>query len=156
MNPDMVYTYTKDLIERLSGQTPQIDPDGDLHFRHLDAGFFARVHPQAPVVQVFTVAVAQPQESEELFRAINLINTQLIFARALYVEGQVLIEKDIYASDLSPALFDAACRLVATATDTFAGDLQQSVHGQLMFDFDKGEQYDPQVVHQVPTTGFYL
>lgn len=144
MNPDMIYSYTREVIERITGTKPEPDQDGDLHFRYLDAGFFARMHPEYPIVQVFTVALHEPVETIELFSALNDTNTQLVFARALYVGKQILIEQDVHASDLSPRYLDATCRQVADATDAVSDFLHSRVSGQLAFDFGKGEQYSHQ------------
>lgn len=140
----MVHTYVRELIERIVGSKPTLDEDGDLRFRHLDAQFFARVHPRIPVVQVFAVAVDGPDVSPALYEAINEINTHLVFDRGMYVEGQVLIEQDIYASELSEDKFDATCRQVAEATDIFAHELAERFNGQLAFDLGKGPDYSTQ------------
>jgi len=156
MNFDMVHTYVRDLIERITGERPTIDDDGDLHFRHLDAGFFARLHPETPVVQIFSIAVDRPQPSRELFEALNDLNTELLFARGLYVGSQILIEQDLHASDLSPRTFDTVCREVAAATDQFARPLAERFTGQLAFDFEKGENYATQAQPaDQPKIGFY-
>lgn len=156
MSPDMVHTYVRDLIERIVGAKPTIDDDGDLRFRHLGAQFFARVHPRIPVVQVFAIAVDKPDVSPALFEAINEINAHLVFDRGMYVEGQILIEQDIYASELSEDKFSATCRQVAEATDIFAHELAERFNGQLAFDLSKGEDYPTQPEPRPALTLGYL
>lgn len=157
MNPDMVFSYTRDLIERLTEARPDPDRDGDLPFRYLDAHFYARVHPNVPVVQIFSVAVDSPTASPEMYEVLNDLNCRLIYARTFFIGEQVLFECDIDASNLSPRELDQACRHVASATDAFAREVHERFQGQMAFDFGKGQDYENRVAtqHELPT-GLYL
>jgi hypothetical protein len=76
MRPDVAFVYVRDLIERITGVRPDPDTDGDLPVHFHGAQFFVRVIASAanPWIQVFSVAVADVQESPGLMTRLNQIN----------------------------------------------------------------------------------
>lgn len=142
MRPDVAFVYVRDLLERLTGERPEPDHDGDLPVQFDGALFFVRVvGPIDPWIQVFSVALAEVAGTADLMVRINEINRELRFARAFHVGSQVLIEAEIWADDLNPANFQHACRNVATATDAFAPKLLESFGGRLLFQDSQTEEY---------------
>ncbi len=71
-----------------------------------------------PVVQVFSIALADIETTPELLAALNDLNAKLSFARAFHVRGQVLMETDILAESLDPAGFRNACNCVGSSPQT--------------------------------------
>lgn len=143
MRRDMVEAYVRDLLGRLTGEVPQFDDDGDLPVHVRGATFYVRVVGGNPVVQVFSVAVADIDASPELHTALNEINTQLQFARAFHVQRQVLMEHEIWGEDVNPANFAHACGNVANATDVFGGPLAEKFGGSTRFEASKTAAYEP-------------
>ncbi len=142
MRPDVAYVYVRDLIERMTGSRPEPDHDGDLPVHFHGAQFFVRVvGPVNPWVQVFSVAVSDIGPTPGLMTALNEINTLIHFARAFHVGEQVIVESEIWAEDVTPANFLAACQNVASATDAFAPRIVDQFGGHPLFESSKSEAY---------------
>lgn len=142
MRPDVAFVYVRDLIERMTGTRPEPDHDGDLPVHFHGAQFFVRiVGAPNPWVQVFSVAVADIEDSPGLMSRLNEINTFIHFARAFHVNSQVIIEAEIWAEDVAPANFLFACQNIASATDTFAPIIQKAFGGRLLFEESKTDAY---------------
>jgi hypothetical protein len=142
MRPDVAYVYVRDLLERLTGERPTPDRDGDLPVHFGGAQFYVRVVGALdPWVQVFSIAAAELHPTPELMVHLNEINRELRFARAFHVADQVLIESEIWADDVNPANFLHACRNVAGATDAYSPGIRKTFGGRPHFDESKTEEY---------------
>ena len=142
MRPDVALVYVRELLTTITGERPEIDGDGDLPVRYNGAQFFVRIVGQRdPWVQVFSVAVTDAVASPEIFEEINNINRDMRFARAFFVNGQVLIETEIWADDVNPANFQHACFNIAGATDSVTPALT-SYGGRPMFEESKSDDYE--------------
>jgi hypothetical protein len=144
VHPDVAFVYVRDLIERLTGDKPEPDADGDLPVRYQGAVFFVRVVGPVgyidPWVQVFSVAVSEIEATPELMVALNEVNRDLRFARAFHIGTQVLIESELWTEDLTPENFSAACRNVAGATEAFAPRIVERFGGKLLFGESRSEE----------------
>lgn len=139
MRPDIAFVYVRVLLTTITGVRPEQDSDGDLPVRFNGAQFFVRiVGTTNPWVQVFSVAVTGLDPSPELFLELNDINAKMRFARAFFVNGQVLIESEIWSDDVNPSNFHHACANIADATDAFTPVLT-SHGGRPMFDDAKDD-----------------
>ncbi len=143
MHRDMVVSYVRDLLEQITGTRPQFDADGDLPVTYRGADFYVRVIGDDPVVQVFCVALAEIEPTPELLAALNDANASVRFARTFHVGSQVLVEHEIWGSDINPANFEYACRTVATAADSFGSQLVQDFGGVARFERSKTTEYQP-------------
>jgi len=132
---DQARAYVETLLERLTGADKvQTDEDGDYPVVWQDLPYYVRViGTEDPVVQVFSIALADIETTPELLGALNDLNAKLSFARAFHVRGQVLIETDILAESLDPAGFRNACNCVGSLTTDVARDLHTRFGGQLLF-----------------------
>ena len=155
MRAEMVVSYVRDLIEQVTGERPKPDQDGDLPVRHLGADFYVRIIGDDPVVQVFAVAVAELVASPELFGALNDVNRRLQFARIFHVADQVLIEHEIWGTDINPQNLEYACRTVAQAVDHFGRQLSETFGGRARFEESKTEDYSS-AEGSTPGHGMYL
>ncbi len=143
MRPDVVYAYVRELLATLTGERPEPDHDGDLPVRYRGAQFYVRiVGTTDPWVQVFSIAVTDVEASPELFEQVNQINREMHFARAFFVNSQVLIETEIWADDVNPANFGHACANIAGATDAFTPRLTE-LGGRALFEESKSPEYTP-------------
>lgn len=150
---DMVTSHVETLIERLTGSKDRVkaDADGDYPLRYRNAAYFVRVaKPQKPVVQVFSVAVADVDVSVGLVHALNEINSDLSFCRTFWVRGQVLFESEHLGETIGEADFNECVQNVAAASDYFGPRLAERFGGRLLFEESKEPEYQPQ------NTGFYL
>lgn len=121
MRTDMVHSYLRDLIHQVTGNLADSNSDGDLIVEHDGALLRARVlNPVDPVIQVSTTAVDDLAESPDLCTRINAINSEIGFARAYWIPTALLIESEIWASDVNPGNFEFAVINVAAATNRHA------------------------------------
>ena len=142
MHRAMVFSYTRDLLEQLTGGRPEPDSDGDLPIEYGGASFYVRIDgPTDPVVQIFSVVLADLEANAELHTALNDINSRLRFARAFHVQQQVLIEAEIWGSDLNLSNFQHACGNVAMASDAYGNALLTSFGGTPRFELSKKDTY---------------
>jgi hypothetical protein len=134
---EMVRAYTESLLEKMLGVDKlQADADGDWPVRYQNALYYVRVDPgrsDEPVVQIFAVVLADVASSPELFEELNAINTRLRFARAFWVNDQVLIESEIVGEAMSMSGFANACDVVALAADHFGAHLAERFGGRALF-----------------------
>ncbi len=155
MRSDMVRAYIETLLERLTGNekiTP--DDDGDYPVRYRRALYYVRVIGEgAPVVQVFSIALANVQLSTELLTELNRINADVRFTRVFWVREQVLVEADLVGSTLDPEEFDNACTAVATITDRIGPELAARFGGDTAFADEKDA---PTPESDGSRTGLYL
>jgi len=142
---DMVRSHVETLLERmLRIERASADADGDYPVRYQNALYFVRlVGYDQPVVQVFSIAVAGVEKSPELLDALNEINTELRFARAMWIRNQILIESDHLGETLEAQDFVNACNIVAGATDEYAPRLAASFGGKTAFEDEKDGGYEP-------------
>jgi hypothetical protein len=111
-----------------------------VHFH--GALFFVRiVGPVNPWVQVFSVAVAELDPSPPLMAMLNDINARIHFARAFHLGGQVIIEAEIWADDVTQENFLYACQNVAGATDAFSPAIVKAFGGRPLFEESKTDAY---------------
>ena len=132
---DQARAYVESLLERLTGSEKVVtDDDGDYPVQFRNCHYYVRlIGNDTPVVQVFSVAVADLEETPELLTDLNALNTDIRFARAFHVRGQVLIETDVLAEALDPAGFENACNCVASITLNVAPSLTARFGGRLTF-----------------------
>ena len=137
----MVRAYIESLLERLTGNERVVpDDDGDYPVRYRHALYYVRVLGDVdPSVQVFSVALAGVDGSPELYEELNTINSNIRFARAFWVRGQVLVEADLVAEGIDPPDFDNACLAVARITDHYAPLLAERFGGKTAFADEKDD-----------------
>ena len=156
MRADQARAYVETLLERLTGADKvQTDEDGDYPVVCQDLPYYVRViGTEDPVVQVFSIALADIETTPELLAALNDLNAKLSFARAFHVRGQVLIETDILAESLDPAGFRNACNCVGSLTTDVARDLHRRFGGQVLF--VRSEETSATPSGAEASTGHYL
>ena len=135
MRADQASAYVESLLRRFTGgHTPVADHDGDFRVWFRNCLYFVRViGHETPVVQVFSVAVADIEATPELLAELNIVNAEIQFARVFHVGNQVLIETDVLAEALDPAGFENACHRVSSVTLEMAPSLAARFGGRLTF-----------------------
>lgn len=156
MRADQARAYVESLLQRLTNSDKVgTDDDGDYPVQFRNCHYYVRViGNDTPVVQVFSVAVADVDATPELLTELNTLNTDIRFARAFHVQRQVLIETDVLAEALDPAGFENACNCVASITLDVAPSLAARFGGRLTF-ADDSANVDQPAPDSVPT-GQYL
>jgi hypothetical protein len=135
MRVDQARAYVESLLMRFAGGHPPVaDHDGDYRVWFRNCLYFVRViGHETPVVQVFSVAVADVEATPELLTELNVVNAEIQFARVFHVGQQVLIETDVLAEALDPAGFESACNHVMSVTLEMAPSLAARFGGRLTF-----------------------
>jgi Putative bacterial sensory transduction regulator len=153
---DQARAYVESLLQRLTNSDKVgTDDDGDYPVQFRNCHYYVRViGNDTPVVQVFSVAVADVDATPELLTELNTLNTDIRFARAFHVQRQVLIETDVLAEALDPAGFENACNCVASITLDVAPSLVARFGGRLTFADDSTN--DDQPAPDAVPTGQYL
>ena len=158
---DMVRAYLESLLREFLQSDPLRDSDGDYPVGYGNGGFYVRIDDSrgadAPVVQVFAIALDNVEAGPELFQRLNHINAVVHFVRDFLVQGQVLVEADVEGLELSPAVLDTAMSAVGSAAQHFGPLLQGEFGGETVFAekfAEKGEA-DPDDASK-PPPGLYL
>lgn len=106
---------------------PRRDADGNYPFEVADTRMFLRLarRPDGPpVVHVFAKLVDHAEQSPELLQELNDLNAGVSFCRIFHVDGQVLSEDEIVASNLNDEDLRASCMAVHNAVRRFRPLLQ--------------------------------
>ena len=142
---DIARSHLETLVERISGVERAVpDAEGDYLVRTEHARFFARVDgDQQPVIRVYSVIAKDVTKTPELLDALNNINMHLSFLRTVWINGQVLMEADLFAMAADTAGFAEACRRVASASDHFGPGLIEHFGGVAQFEAGKDADYSP-------------
>ena len=144
---EMVRAYTESLLKKILGaDTLRADADGDWPVRYKSALYYVRVDPgrnDEPVVQIFAVVLANLASSPALFEELNVVNTRLRFARAFWVNDQVLVESEIVGEAMSMSGFANSCDVVAEAADHFGSRLAERFGGTTVFADEQEPGYQP-------------
>lgn len=130
------------LLSSISEGEVTRDPDGDYVLNYGGACFYARVIGEVhPVVQVFSVASSNLPAIPDLLAFLNEVNRDNAFVRTFHVADQVLVEVDIYISELSPARFHSACRHIAEISDRISGSLSDIFDASPRWQLGKKKDY---------------
>ena len=99
LQTDIAKSHLETLIENLTGVVKAApDIEGDYAVRLNGATFWARIDGNdQPICRVYAIISDQVVKSAELLDALNSINSRLIFLRALWVNGQILMEGNFLA-----------------------------------------------------------
>lgn len=145
MRADQARAYIESLLKKLTTcDTITADSDGDYPVRFRNCLYYIRVvGSEEPLVQVFSVAVADVEPTFELLTELNTLNTELRFARAFHVQRQVLIETDLLAEAIDPQSFENACNCIASVTLEMAPGLAERFGGRLTFAEEAAEAETP-------------
>jgi hypothetical protein len=110
------------LREAFGVAEPRRDDDGDYPFpvgETLTYLRLARRPDGSPVVQVFGTLLDRVEPSAELYEEINALNASAHFCRVFHVGGQVLVEDEVVANDLSFDELSASFDAVVSAMQRF-------------------------------------
>jgi len=149
LSHDIARSHLETLIERITGVSRAVpDEDNDYPIRIEGAAFYARIDgDQVPIIRLFSVVAAGVMLSSEVLEAVNSINTQLTFLRAVWVSGQVIIEGESVATRTDTDDFFELCRRVADATDHFGPQIVAEFGGEARFEESKDAAYHPPAPH---------
>ena len=143
LQTDIAKSHLETLIENLTGVVKAApDIEGDYAVRLNGATFWARIDGNdQPICRVYAIISDQVVKSAELLDALNSINSRLIFLRALWVNGQILMEGNFLALTMDVEDFETLCLNIATATDTFGGRLVEEFGGEPRFKESQDNSY---------------
>ena len=75
-----------------------------------------------------------PEESYELLKALNEINSGIYGIQAYYRDGRVIFATDMLADTLQPEELERACALISGCADKYDDELQAKFGGRKTFE----------------------
>jgi hypothetical protein len=139
---DIARSHLETLIERVTGMPKAVaDDQGDYLIKTDYASFLARVDgTDKPIIRMYSVIVKDVPKSSELLDAINDINTQLAFLRAMWVDEYVLIETETLAMTTAPDDFLEMSMRILQASDFFGPAISKQFGGTPSFQNSRTDQ----------------
>ena len=143
LQTDIAMSHLETLIENLTGVTKAApDSEGDYSLHIKGATFWARIDgDDQPICRVFAIISDQVAKVPELLDVLNTINSRLVFLRALWVNGQILMEGNCLALTMDVEDFNLLCQNIAMAVDTFGDRLVSEFGGVAQFRESKDSSY---------------
>ena len=143
LQTDIAMSHLETLIENLTGVTKAApDSEGDYSLHIKGATFWARIDgDDQPICRVYAIISDQVAKVPELLDVLNTINSRLIFLRALWVNGQILMEGNCLALTMDIEDFNLLCQNIASAVDTFGDRLVGEFGGVPCFKESKDSSY---------------
>jgi hypothetical protein len=100
------------------------DGDGDIPIHAGGAYLFVRVlGGPSPAVRVFSPVLRAVGPTYDLLSAVNHVNTRLLYARALWVAGDVIIAAEVPGAQATEALVGSTCAEVAGLAESIGAEL---------------------------------
>ena len=91
-----------------------------------------------PRLQVFCTVLQQVKKTPELLEKLNELNAQLSFAKAFWIEDDLLFATELLAEGLEPESIRNAVAAIATSSDHFDDELKAGFGGRPSFP-DQGD-----------------
>lgn len=153
----MVHSYIRDLVQQITSRYVDTADDCDLIAEYDGTTLRTRIlNPSNPVIQISAIAVDDLSATPELFTVINDINSEVGFARAYWARNAVLIESEIWASDVNPGNFEFNVINVSATTARHAPGLIDQFGGRRPLNPTWGEIQPGSSATSVSQKGGYL
>ena len=111
------------------------DKEGDVPVRRGSALYYVRVGHREPYrVEVVSSVLSDVEESYELLKALNEINSGIYGIQAYYRDGRVIFATDMLADTLQPEELERACALISGCADKYDDELQAKFGGRKTFE----------------------
>ncbi|HUC14407.1 MAG TPA: YbjN domain-containing protein [Acidimicrobiales bacterium] len=110
-----------------------VDNDGDIPVRSGSVMVYVRVLKNTPVVRVFSPVIYDLGAPPDILDAVNDINNEVLFARAVWDGNGVVLSSDVLGAPLVGAQLTRSYEAVAQLADEYALKLQERYGGRLAF-----------------------
>ncbi|MFF5264255.1 YbjN domain-containing protein [Actinomadura viridis] len=111
------------------------DEEGDIPIRRGSALYYVRVGDREPYrVEVVSSVLSGVEESYELLRELNEINSGIYGIQAYYRKGRVIFSADMLAESLQAEELERACALISGCADKYDDELQAKFGGRKTFE----------------------
>lgn len=130
---ESLVNFAKEAVASLYGMSAEnvyIDTDGDILAPCGSAGVFVSVIDDTEF-RVFSLALRNPRESDELFRLINEINSSLRMGRIFYSSQSIIVEHNLPARWTTLAELKLAIDVIGDIADFYDHKLQERLGGEL-------------------------
>jgi hypothetical protein len=121
------------LKEFLGAEQVNHDEDGDVPIRFGSAMVFVRLSDEPPLVSVFSPMLWEIPAGTELFEAINEVNGNIRFARAIWDGKSVSLRCEVPARPFAPEQTVNAVAAVGSLADEIGEQLQGRFGGRTYF-----------------------
>jgi hypothetical protein len=100
------------------------DEDGDIPIRTEDAFIVVRtLDGPSPAVRVFSPVLRGAPPTYDLLSAVNAVNGRLLYARALWAAGDVIVSAEVPAAHATESLVSLACAEIASLAGALTHEL---------------------------------
>jgi len=100
------------------------DEDGDIPIRTEDAFIIVRtLDGPSPAVRVFSPVLRGAAPTYDLLSAVNAVNGRLLYARALWAAGDVIVATEVPAAHATESLVGLACAEIASLAGSLSHEL---------------------------------
>ncbi len=124
----------KTLSEWLEADEIKPSDKGEYLFRRGSAEVCVRIDEGEPTsVTVYSLVLRHVKKSARLLDALNLINTEIDFARVFWLENAVVLAIELLASTLDAEQLRASCETVARLADSLDSQLKKKFGGKTAF-----------------------
>ncbi|GAA3980005.1 hypothetical protein GCM10023085_72850 [Actinomadura viridis] len=111
------------------------DEEGDIPIRRGSALYYVRVGQREPYrVEVVSSVLSGVEESYELLRELNEINSGIYGIQAYHRKGRVIFSADMLAESLQAEELERACALISGCADKYDDELQAKFGGRKTFE----------------------
>lgn len=112
------------LREFLGTETVALDASGNYPVRIGTRELFVRVIPSSfPIVRVFAPIFSGVASTPELLEAVNEANTEIVFCRVLFINGQGIVAMEVQGDGITSAEIAHACLVVSGTVEQIQGQL---------------------------------
>ncbi len=130
---ESLITFAKEAVASLYGMSSEnvfIDSDGDILAPCGSAGVFVSVVDDAEF-RVFSIALRNPRECDDLFRLVNEINASLRIGRMFYSSQSIIIEHNLPARWTALPELRLVIDMIGDIADFYDHRLQERLGGEL-------------------------
>lgn len=135
-----VHAMIANYLRLPDGESPPINPDGDISIRWESALYFIRLLDKAPpLLQVSCTVLRTVEKSPSLLEELNIINGGIVSARVYWESGEVIAATELLADKTGIEELAHACWAVGSLAAWADTELHEQFGGEMVFPDDAPE-----------------
>lgn len=131
---DALRDLVAEVVERVTGEPAEFDPDGDIPVEAGSTTLYVRVDEQAPCVKLFAALLHGVAWRPRVGHALNNVNQRLRYARVAHQGDHLVVSVQLLALPFVPEHLAQALAAMTEMVDDLAERLQREVGGLRMTD----------------------
>jgi len=137
-------------MQKTSPEALQTDEDGDIGIRSGSAMVFVRVHPNPPLIDVYSPLLTEVEPNERLYERLSQLTRRMPIGRLYYTEGTIWASVPVFGRNFAATHLVLAVQVMTALADELDDRLQNDFGGKRFF----GEGDKPEKDGE--RTGMYL